>query len=131
MMGAVAEKYEELDGLRVTVDRVDYMPDAPTPPDRPYQFVYHITIHNMSARTVTLVGRKWVVTNAAGHKRVAEGDGLVGQFPRLSPGDQFHYNSYHLVDSDSVAEGAYLGKDENNRPILVRIPPFRMNVAPR
>jgi ApaG protein len=46
-----------------------------------------------------------VVTNALGHRLVIEGDGVVGQFPRLAPGEQFHYNSYHLVDSDSEAEG--------------------------
>lgn len=44
----------ELEGLTVTVDKVEYQPDAATPPDRPYCFVYHITIHNGSDLTSTL-----------------------------------------------------------------------------
>lgn len=118
----------ELPGLWVSLDRVEYSPNVQATPDRPYKFVYHITIHNDSPRIVTIKGRKWVVTNANGEKLVLEGDGVVGEFPRLSPGTQFHYNSYHLVDSDSVAEGAYIGHDEQGARVLTRIPRFVMEV---
>ena len=69
-----------------------------------------------------------MVRNALGHRLVIEGDGVVGQFPRLAPGEQFHYNSYHLVDSDSEAEGAYLAKDEGGKDLVVRIPAFRLDL---
>jgi ApaG protein len=114
--------------LWVSVDRVEYVVGASGPPDRPHQFVYYVTIHNDSTRAVTIVGRKWVVRNALGHRLVIEGDGVVGQFPRLAPGEQFHYNSYHLVDSDSEAEGAYLAKDEGGKDLVVRIPAFRLDL---
>lgn len=104
------------------------MKGANTPPHRPYQFVYYITIHNDSLKVITIMGRKWIVTNALGHKLIVEGDGVVGQFPRLTPGDQFHYNSYHLLDSDSMAEGAYLGKDEGGTGVITRIPAFKMEI---
>ena len=119
---------KEAKGLWVSVDRVDYVLGAGGPPDRPHQFVYHVTIHNDSPQAVTIVGRKWVVTNAQGHRLMIEGDGVVGQFPRLTPGDQFHYNSYHLVDSDSEATGAYLAKDEGGKDLIVRIPAFRLDL---
>lgn len=118
----------EIKGLWVSVDRVEYMPGAAGPPDRPHQFIYYITIHNDSTQAVTIVGRKWVVKNSQGHRLVVEGDGVVGQFPRLTPGDQFHYNSYHLVDSDSEAEGAYLAKDELGHAVVARIPSFRLDL---
>jgi ApaG protein len=124
----MATKGQEGKGLWVSVDRVEYVVGASGPPDRPHQFVYFVTIHNDSPRAVTIVGRKWVVTNAQGHRLVIEGDGVVGQFPRLAPGEQFHYNSYHLVDSDSEAEGAYLGKDEQGKGLVVRIPSFRLDL---
>ena len=117
----------------MNVDRVERGEEtALTPPDRPYQFNYHITIHNESPHVVTIVGRKWIVTNAKGHRLIVEGDGVVGQFPRLTPGDRFRYNSYHLIDCDSVAEGAYLGKIESNgieKPIIAKIPSFEMKVT--
>jgi len=124
----VESGYQELAGLWVSVDRVEHVKGANTPPHRPYQFVYYITVHNDSLKIITIVGRKWIVTNAVGHKLIVEGDGVVGQFPRLTPGDQFHYNSYHLLDSHSTAEGAYLGKDEDGMAVITRIPVFKMEI---
>jgi ApaG protein len=121
--------FVELPGLHVTVDRVDYQPDAQTPPDRPHCFVYFISIHNASDVAVTIKGRKWVVKNTTGEITAVEGDGVVGQFPHIEPGDKFSYNSYHLLDTTSaVAEGSYLGVDAGGRKIITRIPKFNMVV---
>jgi len=126
---SAAEKILELPGLRVTVDRVVYQPDAQTPPDRPHCFVYYITIHNDSEATVTIKGRKWVGTNEGGDVTVVEGEGVVGQLPRIEPGEKFSYNSFHLLDTRcAVAEGSYLGVDPNGRKVLTRIPRFEMVV---
>ena len=40
-----------------------------------------------------------VVTDAGGETIVVEGDGVVGKFPRLEPGEHFSYNSYHTIGS--------------------------------
>ena len=40
------------------------------PADKPHAFVYFITIHNSSDRTITLLGRKWVVFHADGTRLV-------------------------------------------------------------
>ncbi len=120
----------ELDGLRVTVDEVKFMPQLQATEERPFPFVYFITIHNDSGDTVTIKGRKWVVTDSRGETVVVEGDGVVGKFPRLEPGGHFSYNSYHTIGADSVAQGAFIGTTEAGLPVLVRIPPFEMK-APR
>ena len=117
----------ELEGLRVTVDEVKFMPQLQASEDRPFPFVYFITIHNDSEETVTIKGRKWVVTDTGGETLVVEGDGVVGKFPRLEPGEHFSYNSYHTIGSDSVAEGAYIGVTAEGLPVLVRIPRFEMH----
>lgn len=118
-----------LPGLRVTVDQVSHHAEARTPQDRPHCFIYHITIHNDSDRTVTIKGRKWVVTNDRGEITAVEGDGVVGEFPRLAPGESFTYHSYHLLDTRSaVAEGSYLGLDDQGRRVFTRIPRFEMVV---
>jgi ApaG protein len=118
----------ELPGLWVSVDRVEFNPHVQVTPDRPYAFVYYITIHNDSTRTVTIRGRKWIVTDREGRKSILEGDGVVGEFPVLRPGEQYHYNSYHLIANDSVAEGAYLAQDEQQNRVLTRIPRFTMQI---
>jgi ApaG protein len=124
-----ASGFLELPGLRVTVDRVTYQRQADTPPDRPFCFVYFITIHNDSEVTVTIKARKWVVTNERGEITAVEGDGVVGKFPQLSPGEHFTYNSFHLNDTrTATAEGSYIGVDERGRKVLTRIPKFKMIV---
>ncbi len=116
----------ELDGLHVIIDRVIHMPQLEAPPDRPHPFVYSITIRNESAETVTIRGRKWVVTDRTGQRQVVEGDGVVGKFPRLEPGESFSYDSYHTIGCDSVAEGAFFGVTEKGAPVFTRIPSFQL-----
>src|ERR1700736_6653135 len=120
--------FRELTDLRVTIDKIVYVPALEAPPDRPYPFVYFITIDNQSSETVTIRGRKWVITDQAGQKIVVEGDGVVGEFPRLRPGERFSYNSYYVIGLNSVAEGAFIGLTDEGVAFVVRIPQFKMDV---
>lgn len=82
----MSNAFRELSEVRVTIDKVVYVPTLEAPPDRPYPFVYFITIRNDSPENVTIRGRKWVVTDSHGGKLVVEGDGVVGEFPGSSQG---------------------------------------------
>ena len=118
-----------LEGLRVTVDRVVYSPNPEGPEGPPHRFIYFITIHNDSAESVTIRGRKWVVTDDRGQTVVVEGDGVVGQTPQLEPGEHFSYNSMHLLGTrKGRAEGSYFGLDGQGRRVLTRIPAFELEV---
>ena len=122
-------EFLEPEKLKVTVDRVLYQPNVATPPDRPHCFVYFISIHNETDLPVTIHGRKWVVTNNRGEVTAVEGDGVVGEHPKINPGGKFSYNSFHLLDSQTaVAEGSYIGIDAVGRKVLTRIPKFKMTV---
>ena len=121
--------FTELQGLRVTVDRVVYRDAREVSPEKPHCFVYYITIHNDSTKTVTIRGRKWVIHYDDGHVLAVEGDGVVGQTPTLAPGEDFSYHSQHFIEgSQAIAEGSYLGLCESGDRVVVRIPLFRMTV---
>ena len=116
-------------GLSASVDRVEFAPALHAPVDRPFPFGYAITIRNQSPRAVTIKARKWIVKDLLrGTCHVTEGDGVVGRCPRLEPGQSFSYESYHVVASDSVAEGAFLAYDDAGRALVVRAPAFLMKV---
>lgn len=119
-----------LQGFGATVDQVVYAPDLPAPPEQPHPFVYFITIRNESDRTVTVKGRKWVVRAEDGHVTAVEGDGVVGCFPRLEPGEHFSYNSYHTTSGSAVAEGAYLAVTDEGEAVVALIPRFEL-IPPR
>ncbi len=120
--------FAELDGLRATVDQVIYSPHLEAPDDRPHPFAHVITIHNGSSETVTIKGRKWVVTNEVGERVITECDGVIGKFPTLAPGERFSFQHYHAINSDSRAEGAFFGVTQEGDAVLARIPAFLMQV---
>lgn len=121
----------EIDGLSVDVTKVVHFEAGDKlPANRPHAFVYFITVHNHSDKTVTLLGRKWVVHEADAGSVVIEGDGIVGKTPRLEPGSNFSYNSFHTTSGNARAEGSFHGVDETGGRMHVRIPPFDLIVPP-
>lgn len=117
----------ELLGLKVNLDQLIYRYGGDhLPADSSHAFIYYLTIHNGSDRTVTLLGRKWVIENADGTRAVVEGDKIVGETPTLIPGAHFTYNSYHIGNSNSQASGSFHGVDAHGARIFVRIPKFDM-----
>ena len=127
----MAEKksFLEPEGLRVTVDRVVYTPNPEGAEDHRHCFNYFISIHNDSECEVTIKGRKWVVTDDNGQTVVVEGDGVVGKFPTIAPGDHFTYDSFHLLGTRrGRAEGSYFGLDAQGRRVMTRIPAFDLLV---
>lgn len=117
----------ELEGLSVQVDDVIYMPSLDAPVEKPHPFVYFISIKNNSSQQVTIQGRKWVVKEGS-DVTVVEGDGVVGQTPVLAPGENFSYNSYHVIAANAVAEGAFFGKTASGDWVFTKIPPFELKV---
>ena len=124
----MAQVIQEFEGLRVKVDDVVYMPSLDAPPEKPHPFVYFISIHNDSALTVTIRGRKWVVREAGGEVTVVEGEGVVGQTPEIAPGGHFSYNSYHVTAGDAEVSGAFFGETALGERVFARIPDFQLRV---
>ncbi len=118
----------EVDFIRIEVRDVVFMPTLDAPADQPFPFVYIIAIENIGSEAVTFIGRKWVVSEHEGSVAVVEGEGIVGQTPRVVPGDVFSYNSYHTIGKDSTASGAYFGRLDSGELVCVRIPEFTMRV---
>lgn len=120
--------YGQLEGLSVRIDDVIYMPTLDAPKDKPHPFVYFVTILNDSTERVRVLGRKWVIREKDGELTVVEGDGVVGQTPVLEPGDNFSYNSYHVVAGDAEASGCFFGTTATGNKVRVRMPDFSLEL---
>ena len=124
-----ATPLQERDGLSARVDDVSFAPGHDAPGDRPFPFTYTVTVSNRSPHPMTIRGRKWVIKDLASARcHVVEVDGIGGRFPRLEPGGCFRFESFHVISSDSVAEGSLLACDDAGSPVLVRLAPFVMRV---
>jgi len=120
MMGG----FSEIPGLVVELEELVHMPHLDAPEDRPFPFVYFISIINNSAEKVTIFGRKWILKEEGGETLVFEGEGVVGEVPVLNSGERFSYNSYHVIKTRTVVTGSFFGKDSEGGRVVVHIPAF-------
>ena len=56
-------------------------------------FAYTITISNEGRAPAHLRTRHWIITDGRGTVEEVKGDGVVGEQPRLAPGQTFQYTS--------------------------------------
>lgn len=105
-------------GVRVGANAF-YLPDESTPDDDEFVFGYRIVILNESDRTVTLLSRHWDLIDAQGELREVDGEGVVGQKPRLAPGEAFKYHSFAVLPTPwGTMEGHYNFRAEDNQEQL-------------
>ncbi len=121
-------EFKQISGLRVVVEEVIFMPNLSAPSERPFPFVYFLSIDNQSEIGVSILSRKWILRDDKGEVLVIEGQGVVGETPLILPGDRFSYNSYHAVAGDTVAGGSFFGRDQWGDGIRVRIPDFELKI---
>jgi ApaG protein len=79
-------------GIRVTVQSL-YLADQSAPEHSRFVFAYTIAITNEGTAPAQLRTRHWVITNGKGGVEEVRGDGVVGEQPRLGPGESFQYTS--------------------------------------
>jgi ApaG protein len=94
-------------GVRVRVQS-QYLPDQSEPRHDRYVFAYTITISNEGTRSAHLKTRHWIITDARGEVEEVRGDGVVGEQPRLSPGQSFQYTSGCVLTTPvGTMQGSY------------------------
>lgn len=82
------------EGIHVEVQST-YRPDR-SEPGR-WLFSYTVRIANQGAAAAQLLGRHWIITDAEGNREEVVGEGVVGQQPRLEPGQRFEYTSFCVL----------------------------------
>lgn len=95
-------------GVRVQVAS-QYLPERSDPDREQYLFAYRVRIRNEGDVPVTLRRRRWVITDADGATEIVEGDGVIGEEPRIEPGATHEYMSgCPLPTSWGTMEGHYV-----------------------
>ncbi len=78
-----------------------YLEEQSDPDDSRYVWGYRIVISNHSAKTVRLTHRYWHITDQNGQVDEVSGPGVIGEQPRLDPGDTYEYSSGCPLDTPS------------------------------
>ena len=102
-----------------------FVPEESRPDEGIYFFSYLVKIHNKGPRPATLKQRKWIITDAWGRVEIIEGPGVVGQQPRLNPGEVFEYNSFcPLPTATGSMKRHYQMSHDDGTEFKVEIPEF-------
>ncbi|RMG44374.1 MAG: Co2+/Mg2+ efflux protein ApaG [Acidobacteria bacterium] len=80
------------EGIRVRVS-ARYAPERSEPRRGLYCFVYRVRIRNEGEEAARLLTRHWTIVDGEGRVREVHGPGVVGETPRLEPGESFEYLS--------------------------------------
>lgn len=106
-----------------------FLDEESKPDDGRYVFAYTIRIRNVGRLPAQLVSRHWIVTDANGRVEEVRGDGVVGEQPRLEPGEDFVYTSGTvLATSVGTMEGSYDMVGDDGAHFDAPIPPFTLSV---
>ncbi len=79
-------------GVAVSVQAA-FLPEHSDPGAGTWVWAYQVRIENRGPQEVQLLRRTWRITDARGRTEVVEGPGVVGEQPRLAPGEAFEYTS--------------------------------------
>lgn len=113
--------------IEVTV-KPFYLDDQSSPGDNHFVWAYRVRIVNKGARTVQLMRRHWVITDAIGRVQEVKGPGVVGEQPVLRPGDAYEYTSGTPLPTPSgIMVGTYEMEDEDGSAFDIAIPAFSLD----
>ena len=96
------------EGIRVRVAS-QFLPDRSDPDRGLHFFVYRVRITNEGDEPATLRSRSWLITDGRGETETVEGPGVVGDQPRLEPGEGYEYMSGCPLETEwGTMEGYYV-----------------------
>lgn len=105
-----------------------YLEEQSDPDDDRYVWGYRIVISNRSPVAVRLKTRYWHITDQNGTVDEVTGPGVVGEQPRLRPGDSYEYSSGCPLDTPSgMMFGHYQMETDEGELFHVKIPAFSLD----
>ena len=107
---------------------VNFLPEQSQPEAGKWFWVYHVRIENDSDETIQLKTRHWRITDARGMVNHVDGEGVVGETPKLNPGQTHDYVSgCPLTTPSGSMEGFLTFTLTDGSPLEVRIPYFPLS----
>ncbi len=102
-----------------------YLAEQSDPAAGRYVFAYTITLHNRGQRAATLISRHWIITDGNQQVQEVRGLGVVGEQPRLEPGDSYRYTSGSSFETPlGTMRGSYQMLGDDGERFEIEIPEF-------
>lgn len=113
----------------VTVTVTPYfLDDQSSPQENHFVWAYKVNITNSGSTSIQVNHRNWLIIDANGKVINVQGEGVVGEFPIIEPGQTYEYTSGTPLKTNSgIMQGFYLVSKDNGNKIKIDIPPFSLD----
>jgi ApaG protein len=106
-----------------------YAAEESSPDQGLYLWSYTVEIENHGTETVTLISRRWSITDGFNRVNDVEGSGVVGEQPELKPREAFRYVSNCPLPTPSGAmKGSYQMVTDQGEVFEAEIPEFSLHL---
>jgi ApaG protein len=122
---------EHLPELDIEIEvNTRYLEAESDPELEKYVFIYEIKIFNCGKQSLQLLSRHWIITDGNQQILEVEGSGVVGQQPRIEPGEMYQYTSGTVLETPvGTMRGSYNMITDDGGSFVAQIPEFGL-VAP-
>ena len=127
-MGYINFMYSKTtNGVTVTVTPY-FLDDQSSPQESHFVWAYQVNIKNSGNFSIKLNHRNWLIIDANGKVINVQGEGVVGEFPTIEPGESFEYTSgTPLKTNNGIMQGFYLVSQDNGENLKIDIPAFSLD----
>ena len=106
-----------------------FLDDESAPDEGRFVFAYTVRIRNQGNVAARLVERHWIITDANGRVEEVRGAGVVGEQPRLRPGEAFEYTSGAVLETAlGTMHGSYHMQADDGTEFDAPIAPFTLSM---
>ena len=127
-MGYIMEMYSKTtNDVTVTV-KPYFLDDQSSPQESHFVWAYQVNITNSGSKPIKVSHRNWLIIDANGKVINVQGEGVVGEFPIIEPGQTFEYTSGTPLKTNSgIMQGFYLVSQDNGEKLKIDIPTFSLD----
>ena len=127
-MGYIKSMYSKTtNGVTVTVTPY-FLDDQSSPQESHFVWAYQVNITNLGNSSIQVSHRNWLIIDANGKVINVQGEGVVGEFPIIEPGQTFEYTSGTPLKTNSgIMQGFYLVSQDNGEKLKIDIPAFSLD----
>lgn len=112
--------------IDITVE-THYLDEQSDPDNKRYVFSYFITIANQSDEEVQLLSRYWKITDGNQKIQEVEGEGVIGEQPKIPAGESYSYSSGTVISTEvGSMSGHYKMVSESGDHFNAPIPTFTL-----
>ena len=115
---------KEKNNISISINST-YLQQESDPKNNKFYFLYTVSIINNGSIGAKLLSRHWIIEDSNGKVQHVKGEGVVGDQPYMSPGEEYQYTSGTILETSfGIMKGSYQMINDSENYFDAEIPEF-------